>query len=782
VGSDPGLRVRGVRPSGPDPWLLPEDPFLETYLVRPGGATVLTLEPDERITVVDTDGGQLAEVTVLDDAGRDDAGALGARADAPATVVRDALQERDGSLLWRELATRGLDPTEALAVRLFGEWSPPGSAQTFRSDRPVTVVVAAPGGRIVDGAPPASELLVEVRRATPRSYDRQELPPPLAEPRLDVRVDAATALAYEVRAGEYIQVIDVEGKQCSDFLAFHRRKLERGLERGLDATTTRSLMGQAYPLPGLQGKFYDVDMDPLVEVVRDTVGRHDTFALACTAKYYEDMGYPGHVNCTENFNGQVTPYGIAERKGWEALNFFYNTGFDSNLVFVMDEPWSRPGDYVLMRAMTDLVCASSACPDDIDPANGWQITPVHVRVYAPDNTFSVAIAHRVTPDAAPVLTKETSFHPRTSERTKSFVEYRGYWLPHCFDNEGAIAEYWACREKVAITDLSPLRKWEVLGPDAEALIQRAITRDARRLSVGQVTYTALCNETGGMIDDATVYRLGQDNFRFVGGDEYDGVWLKELAERHELKALVKPSTDQLHNVAVQGPASRNVLKEIVWTPPTQTSIEELKWFRLTVGRIKTYDGIPIVVSRTGYTGELGYEVWCHPSDAPAVWDAIWEAGEPHGLTPLGLEALDILRIESGLIFAGSEFDDTVDPFEAGIGFAVDLRTDDDFVGRAALEERQAHPQRTLVGLELEGNETAGHGDEVYVGRQRVGVVTSGTRSPILKKNVALARVAVQYADLDTKLEVGKLDGHQKRIPATVVRFPFYDPDKSRPRS
>ena len=769
-------------PSSPIRGLLPEDPFLETYLVRPGGATVFALAPDERLTVVDKDGGQVAEVTVFSPSGREDYESIGAAPDGPATVVREALQQRGRSLLAKELGSRGLDPTAATAIRLFGEWSPPGSAQTFRAERPVTIVVAAPGGRIVDGASPPSDLLVEVRRVEPRRYEQVELPPPLAEPRLDFRVDAATALAYEVRAGEYIQVIDIEGKQCSDFLAFHRRKLEAGLERGLDATTTRSLMGQAYPQPGLQGKFYDVDMDPLVEVVRDTVGRHDTFALACTAKYYEDLGYPGHVNCTENFNGQVTPYGIAPRKGWEALNFFYNTGFDANMVFVMDEPWSRPGDYVLLRAMTDLVCASSACPDDIDPANGWNVTPVHVRVYAPDNTFSTAIAHRVTPDAEPVLTKETSFHPRTSELTKSFVEYRGYWLPHCFDNEGAIAEYWACREKVAVMDLSPLRKWEVLGPDAETLIQHAITRDARRLSVGQVTYTAVCNETGGMIDDATVYRLGQDNFRFVGGDEYDGIWLKELADRHELKVWVKPSTDQLHNVAVQGPESRELLKKIVWTPPTQTALENLRWFRLTVGRIETYDGIPIVVSRTGYTGELGYEVWCHPSDGPAVWDAIWEAGEEHGLTPLGLEALDILRIESGLIFAGYEFDDQVDPFEAGIGFTVDLRTDDDFVGRAALEERKEHPQRALVGLELEGNETAGHGDEVYVGRRRVGVVTSGTRSPILKKNIALCRMAVQFSESGAAVEVGKLDGLQKRIPATVVRFPFYDPEKTRPRS
>ena len=760
--------------------LLPEDPFLETYLVRPGGATVVSLEPDERLTVVDAYGGQVAELTVLSPDGRDDAGAIGVRADAPATVLRGLVHDGNGFL--RKLAAPRLDPEGALAARLFENPSPPGTSQSFRAERAVTVVVAAPAGRIVDGAPPPSDLLVEVRRAHPRSYAQLELPPPLAEPRLDVRIDKATALAYEVRAGEFIQIIDVEGKQCSDFLAFHRQKLENGLERGLDATTTRSLMGQAYPQPGLHGKFYDVDMDPLVEVVRDTVGRHDTFALACTAKYYEDKGYPGHVNCTENFNGQVTPYGIVPRKGWEALNFFYNTGFDANMIFTMDEPWSRPGDYVLLRATSDLVCASSACPDDIDPANGWQVTDVHVRVYPAENTFSVAIARRVTPEAEAVLTRETTFHPRTSELTKSFVEYRGYWLPHCYNNEGAVAEYWACREKVAVMDLSPLRKWEILGPDAETLVQRAITRDARRLSVGQVTYTAVCNETGGMIDDATVYRLGQDNFRFVGGDEYDGIWLKELADRYELKVWIKPSTDQLHNLAVQGPESRGLLKKFVWTPPAQPSLEELRWFRFTVGRIGTYDGIPIVVSRTGYTGELGYEVWCHPDDGPAVWDAIWEAGQEHGLTPLGLEALDILRIESGLIFAGYEFDDQVDPFEAGIGFAVDLSTDDDFVGREALEERKAHPQRVLVGLELEGNETAAHGDPVYVGRRKVGVVTSGTRSPILTKNVALARVAVQYADVETAVEVGKLDGLQKRIRATVVRFPFYDPDKTRPRS
>ena len=235
------------------------------------------------------------------------------------------------------------------------------------------------------------------------------------------------------------------------------------------------------------------------------------------------------MNCTDNFNVQVEPYAIAARKGWPALNFFFNTAFTADNLLVTDEPWSRPGDYVLLRAMTDLVCASSACPDDVDAANAWDPTDIHVRVYGADQQFSRAIAHRVTPEAEPVLTKKTTFHPRIEPLTRNLVEYSGYWLPTHFNGEGAIAEYWACRNDAVVMDLSPLRKFEILGPDAETLMQATITRDARKLSVGQVVYTAMCNETGGMIDDATVFRLGQDNFRFVGGDDYDGIWLKEQA-------------------------------------------------------------------------------------------------------------------------------------------------------------------------------------------------------------------------------------------------------------
>jgi glycine cleavage system T protein (aminomethyltransferase) len=226
-----------------------------------------------------------------------------------------------------------------------------------------------------------------------------------------------------------------------------------------------------------------------------------------------------------------------------------------------------------------------------------------------------------------------------------------------------------------------------------------------------------------------------------------------------------------------------VLREVIWSPPAQPALSELGWFRFTIGRIGDFDGAPVVVSRTGYSGELGYEIWCHPKDALAVFDAVWAAGEAEGIAPLGLEALDMLRIEAGLIFAGAEFSDQTDPFEAGIGFTVALKTkEDDFIGRNALIRRKANPRKQLVGLEIESNEAVGQGDCVHVGRAQIGEVTSAVRSPVLKKNIALARLDVAHTALDTVVEIGKLDGHQKRLPARVVRFPHYDPDKIRVRA
>ena len=329
-------------------------------------------------------------------------------------------------------------------------------------------------------------------------------------------------------------------------------------------------------------------------------------------------------------------------------------------------------------------------------------------------------------------------------------------------------------------DLSPLRKYEVTGPDAEELLQHCLTRNIKKLSVGQLFYTAICYEHGGMIDDGTIFRLGETNFRWIGGNDTSGLWLREQAQKMGLNAWVRSSTDQLHNVAVQGPLSRDILKQVFWTAPASPTVEELGLFRFTVARLGDYDGIAVVLGRAGYSGELGYEVFCHPKDAVEVFDAIWQAGEPLGLAPLGLAALDMVRIEAGLIFAGSEFDDQTDPYEAGIGFTVPLKSKtDDFIGRAALEERKAHPHRKLVGLDVAGGIVPSPGDGLRIGRAQVGEVTSAMKSPILGKTIALARIATTHVEPGTEIEIGQLDGQQKRLKARVVPYPHFDPTKER---
>lgn len=713
--------------------------------VRGGEQRSLFLKAGDVVTVLDLEGGQPAHL-------------LAPAKAAGLSLSASARRLADGS------------------VSLLPDAAPAGAWTSFRAEQDVICVLAAPGEATTptDQATP-TDLEVSVETAGGAAGWGTE---PLATPKAEIRVAAATARAYRVAAGDYIQIVDVEGQQCSDFLAFDSQALAEGREQGLDPTVTRSVLGLASPAPGLHAKYFDNTMRPLVEIVQDTVGRHDTFLLACTPKYYADAGYPGHANCTENFNTALAAHGVAPRSGWPAINFFYNTAVTAGGEIVADEPWSRPGDYVLLRALSDLVCASSSCTDDIDPANGWNPTDIEVRIYDQACQFAPGSATRMTPDAEPRLTRRSAFHERTSALTHSFQAYKGFWAPTCYSDAGPVQEYWACRERAVLIDLSALRKFEVTGPDAERLMQLALTRDIKKQAVGQVLYTAICYDHGGMIDDGTVFRLGPNNFRWICGDDYCGVWLRLLAEREGLKVWVKSSTDQLHNLAVQGPVSRQILSGLVTTQPHLATLDELKWFRFTIGRI---GAAPVVVSRTGYTGELGYEVWCHPKDGLAIWDAIWAAGSPLGMLPLGLTALDMVRIEAGLVFAGYEFCDQTDPFEAGIGFAVPASKTDPFVGAEALARRRKAPQRKLVGLQSATTEAVGHGDPVCAGRAQVGVVTSAVRSPLLGSTIALARLDVACAELGATVEIGKLDGQQKRIPATVVRFPHYDPDKTRVR-
>jgi aminomethyltransferase len=758
----------------------------ERYRIQAGGSVTLSLQPGDQLELVSPEGLQPAEINVFDHSGHGDPALIGAHANSSCEALKGILADTSTNTTGLEnvLTTRNVRLQDARSSMVFRNHSPAGDSIRCTANEPLTCIVVVPGVPMrADQQNTPTDLVAFVHRQPVADGERIiQLPDPLADPLEDVRIAARTAFAYEVKAGDYIQIIDVEGRECSDFQCFDAHQLERGKERSLDATTTRYAIGAAYPAPGLFSKFYDQNFEPMIEVVQDTCGRHDSFGTACTAKYYDDMGYPGHVNCSDNFNAVLQPYGVEARKGWMAINLFYNTGIDDANQIYFDEPWSRPGDYVLMRALKDMVCVSSACPCDVDAANGWNPTDIHMRIYSGKQTFNKATAFRMTTDADKELTKETGFHSRTSQHTRNFTEYQGYWLANSYTKYGAVDEYWACREAAVAIDLSALRKYEVTGPDAELLLQTCVTRDIRRLAIGQVVYTAMCYENGGMIDDGTVFRLGQDNFRWVGGSDESGLWLREQAQQLGLQAWVRNSTDQLHNLQVQGPKSRDILRDIIWTRPDQANLDEMGWFRFSIARIGDEQGIPLVVSRTGYTGELGYEVFCHPRDAAAVWDAIWEAGKPHGLTPLGLEALDMLRVEAGLIFAGYEFSDQTDPFEAGIGFTVPLKTkQDDFIGKEALLKRKENPQRVLVGLELTGDEMAANGDCVDIGRNQIGEITSAVRSPILRKNLALARIQIEHSTPGTELEIGKLDGQQKRLPAKVVAFPFYDPSKSRVR-
>jgi aminomethyltransferase len=758
----------------------------ERYHVEGCGAVLIAVEAGDHIAIENLEGGQIGEVVA---AGRDgvfDLSMLGLGKGQPARGLQDLLASGNRSLtsLRYGLEARGLDLAKAEAAVLFETSTPAKARVEFTATRDGIIIVAAPGGIMdFERQDTASPLAVWIKRAVIKPFRSFDLPDPLADPVSDIRVHSATAKAYFVKAGDYIQIIDKDGRQCTDFQCFSARKLDKGLEHALDVTTTRTLMNTAYPMPGLHGKYYDQDMLPLIEVVQDTCGRHDAFALACAAKYYDDIGYPGHVNCSENFNGAISEYEISARAGWMAINFFFNTGIDEHGVLYSDEPWSRPGDYVLLRALTDLVCVSSACPDDTSPANGWMPTDIHVRTYDGAEKFQHAIAFRATPESEPQMTKETGFHQRFAEKTRYFTEYNGYWLAQSFAAEGPLAEYRACREKAVVLDLSALRKFEITGPDSEALCQYIFTRNIKTMPIGGVVYTAMCYPHGGMIDDGTVFRLGKDNFRWIGGSDYGGEWIREQAEALGLKAWVRSSTDMQHNIAVQGPNSRDLLKKVIWTAPHQPDLNELDWFRFTPARIHGADGVPIVISRTGYTGELGYEIFCHPKHAEAVFDAVWEAGQDFGLSPMGLEALDMVRIEAGLIFAGYEFSDQTDPFEAGIGFTVPLKSkEDDFIGREALIRRKENPVRKLVGLDIHGDVAVGHGDCVHIGRAQIGEITSAMRSPILGKNIALARVDVTHHAVGTEVEIGKLDGHQKRLAATIVPFAHYDPQKLKPRS
>ncbi|MEO1469830.1 MAG: DUF1989 domain-containing protein [Pseudomonadota bacterium] len=744
-----------------------------------GTAGRLTASAGSLISLTNVDGGAPAWITGLTAGARTfSTDALDLAGVATQPLDAGAFDAREMAALAAGRDTR-LD--EGRAATLFDPSTPAGEMFITRAldDLELFVIAPAAAGFVEGGG--GSRFTVQVTPPVGGAIEAR-LPDPLGRIVDEFRVDRATARAYTVAKGQFVQVIDVEGQQCSDFMAMRASALDSGLERCIDSTVSRTMTRSAYPLPGLADKFYDQDIRPLLQVRQDTVGRHDTFALACTARGYEERGFPGHINCSDNISDVFEPYGIQRRRAWPAINFFFNSWIDwRDHAIASDEAWSRAGDYVCLQALTDLVCVSTACPDDVDPINGWNPTDVHVRIYEEGTPITHSVSWRAQPEDAGALTRHSAFHPRTSALTSTYQPARDLWLPTQFDATGAIAEYWACRNAATLQDMSGLRKFDIVGPDAEALLQHCLTRDVSRLSQHRGFYALLCDARGSVLDDGTLFRLEPAVFRWCCGSDDSALHLREQAETLGLQVHVRSLGAKMANLALQGPRARDILREVVFTQPHRPVLDNLKWFGFTVARLRDRDGPAFQLCRTGFTGELGYEIFCDQNDALEIWDGLMAAGTRHALVPMGGQALEMLRIEAGLMMAGREFGPDCDALEAGLGFAVDFRKAA-FIGRAALARNAAAPRRKLVGLRFGGAEHPVHGDGVFVGRERVGTVTSASFSPELGHAIAMARVAVENGQDGAELEVGKLDGHMKRLPCAVTSIPFIDPKREKARA
>ncbi|MEM7242802.1 MAG: DUF1989 domain-containing protein [Pseudomonadota bacterium] len=763
----------GASPLGREFVGFPSKRGIHRQVLRTRGSVKFLMKQGDLLSIEGLHKGQKLLVAALDASGKHKPEALGLTS---AEAIDLSLFDSARLSSWL-LGNGHPDPQNLKVSTLEAE----GELFALKASEACTVWIISPFSA-VDLAQGNSTSEIRISKKPAGNALEEFLPEPLGDIREEFTVAKGTAQSYTLREGEYVQIIDAEGQQCSDFMAFRSKGLDRGEEWMIDTTSTRSMVRGAYPGPGLLDKFFDARMRPMMNVVQDTCGRHDAFGLACTGRGYEERGFPGHLNCSDNISFATEKHGVTPRNAWPAINFFWNTWVcEHSHTLNTAESYSRAGDYVLMRAMDDLTCVTTACPDDIDPINGWNPTDIHVRIYKPDARIQRAVAYREKENAPMSVSTESAFHPRTSKLTTQFAPARDLWAPIAFPGVGTTAEYWTTRDAVSLQDMSGLRKFDIVGPDAEKLLQMATTRDVSKLAVHRGQYTLMCDDSGEVIDDGTLFRLAPELFRWCCGTEESGRALESLAADMGVQVRIHALGNSLPNLALQGPNSRDLLKEICFFQPTVPNLDHLKWFGVSVARIKHREGAPFMLARSGYTGELGYELFCAQDHATEIWDAIMEAGAPYGIEPMGNAALDILRIEAGLPAANAEFAPSVDAIEAGLSFALDFRKSD-FKGKVALERNSKDPRRILKGLMTEVDDTVLAGAPILLGERQVGVVTSATRSPKFECTIAMARLNVEHAADGTELKIGLMDGRMKQIGAKVVPIPFYDPKRERARS
>jgi len=388
----------------------------------------------------------------------------------------------------------------------------------------------------------------------------------------------------------------------------------------------------------------------------------------------------------------------------------------------------------------------------------------------------------------------TPFHARTFPLCESlnYRDWAGFYAPSSYEPLHE-HEYNAIRNATALLDVSPLFKYLLSGKDAVALVDRVITRDATRLTPGQVIYTPWCDEDGRVLDDGTVSRLGDQVFRWTAA-EPNLRWISQQAVGLDVK--IDDISERLAALALQGPTSAGVLRAAA-----EADITGLKYFRVTTGKIA---GRLVEISRTGYTGDLGYEVWMHRDDALTVWDTLVRAGADYAIRPTGLLALDVARIEAGLLLIDVDFfsarkaltrSQLYSPFEMGLDRLVDLDKAP-FIGQRALRaERRRGPTRRIVGLKIDWHDVEALYEAVglppspsatasrvavpvFAGGRQIGRMTSSTWSPILKQMIGLATVESAFSGAGTALEVEHtVDAVRHRAGARVTPTPFFNPKR-----
>ncbi|HKJ37285.1 MAG TPA: aminomethyltransferase family protein [Anaerolineales bacterium] len=390
--------------------------------------------------------------------------------------------------------------------------------------------------------------------------------------------------------------------------------------------------------------------------------------------------------------------------------------------------------------------------------------------------------------------KNTPFHERTSAlcQPQNWRKWAGYYVVGSYEHT-IDREYWAIRNAAALIDVTPLMKYIIKGPDAARLLDRVTTRNIHKMSVGQVYYTGWCDDEGKLIDDGTVARLDESTFRLTAA-EPNLRWL--MMNAVGLDVEFEDQTDSVASLSLQGPNSRSVLNRVC-----ESSVDELKYFRLMENKL---DGVEVTISRTGYTGDLGYEIWMDAKDALQVWDALMDAGHDYGILPVGILALDMARVEAGLFMLDVDYTSAghawiesqkSSPFELGLDWTVALDKPCYFVGRKALErEKREGSEWKMVGIEIDwvGMEnlyakvglppqvpgTAVRASmPIMIGNVQVGYASTASWSPLLKKYIALAHLQKPYYDMDTDIRMEITVDHQRKYaPAKVVKLPFYDPE------